>query len=102
RNSLRAYGEDRFTDLGSLLFQIEARVTVFAAEIWGARTIWQVVPFFDEGRVVHDMGARLGKKWRWSPGCGFRLAVPPNIIGRLDVGFGQEGPGIFVGIGLPY
>jgi hypothetical protein len=28
--------------------------------------------------------------------------VPPNIIGRLDIGFGKDGPAVFVGLGYPF
>lgn len=102
RNSLRAFGEDRFTDLASALFQIEARITVLDVHLFGSRVLFQVVPFFDEGRVFHSWKGSFRGDWQWSPGCGFRLAVPPSVVARVDVAYGSEGANVFAGLGLPF
>jgi hypothetical protein len=102
RNTLRAFGEDRFTDLASFLLQVEARFTVLRIPILGTRTIWQVVPFFDFGRVFHDFRNDLRNDWQPSPGLGVRVAIPTNIVIRLDVGYGIEGAALFLGLGLPF
>jgi hypothetical protein len=28
--------------------------------------------------------------------------IRPNIVGRIDVGYGKEGPAVFVGLGYPF
>jgi hypothetical protein len=30
------------------------------------------------------------------------MVVRPNIVGRIDVGVGREGPAVFVGLGYPF
>jgi hypothetical protein len=37
-----------------------------------------------------------------NPGVGFRAVVRPNVVGRVDVGFGNEGPAIFATLGYPF
>jgi hypothetical protein len=43
-----------------------------------------------------------GKQFEFNPGIGVRAVVRPNIIGRVDVGFGHDGPAVFVGLGYPF
>jgi hypothetical protein len=42
------------------------------------------------------------KDFEFNPGVGFRAVVRPNIVGRLDMGIGRDGPAIFVGLGYPF
>jgi hypothetical protein len=35
-------------------------------------------------------------------GVGFRAVVRPNVVGRVDIGFGKEGPAIFATLGYPF
>jgi hypothetical protein len=38
----------------------------------------------------------------FSPGVGIRAVVRPNIVGRMDIGWGSEGMAVFVGLGYPF
>jgi hypothetical protein len=40
--------------------------------------------------------------FEFNPGVGFRAVIRPNIVGRVDVGVGHEGPAVFVGLGYPF
>jgi hypothetical protein len=42
------------------------------------------------------------KDFEFNPGLGLRAVVRPNIVGRIDVGFGKDGPAVFVGLGYPF
>jgi len=42
------------------------------------------------------------RQFEFNPGLGVRAVVRPNIIGRVDVGFGHDGPAVFVGLGYPF
>ena len=35
-------------------------------------------------------------------GMGFRAVARPNVVGKVDVGFGEEGARLFVGLGYPF
>jgi len=43
-----------------------------------------------------------GRQFEFNPGIGFRAVVRPNIIGRVDIGIGRDGPAVFVGLGYPF
>jgi hypothetical protein len=52
--------------------------------------------------VVRSILKTRSKNIQFNPGIGFRAVVRPNIVGRIDVGFGDEGIAVFVGLGYPF
>jgi len=42
------------------------------------------------------------QQFNFNPGIGFRAVVRPNIVGRVDMGVGNEGLKMFVGLGYPF
>jgi hypothetical protein len=42
------------------------------------------------------------ENFEFNPGVGFRATVRPNIVGRVDIGVGKDGPALFVGLGYPF
>ncbi len=101
-NSLRGYGRNRFIDNCYLLLNLEERIRLFRWEIFGVLADWEIAPFIDFGTVM-DRFDRVGTNtFEFNPGFGFRAVIRPNIVGRIDVGFGNDGPAVFVGLGYPF
>jgi hemolysin activation/secretion protein len=101
-NTLRGYGRNRFIDNSFLLLNLEERIRLFRWEIFNVTADWEVAPFMDMGTVMEDLGKLAWSNFEFNPGIGFRATVRPNIVGRVDVGFGKEGPAVYVGLGYPF
>lgn len=100
--TLRGYGRNRFIDSSYLLFNVEERIRLFRWEVFGVRADWEVAPFLDVGGVMKSLVELKPDDLEFNPGIGFRAVVRPNIVGRIDVGFGPEGTAVFVGLGYPF
>jgi hypothetical protein len=101
-NSLRGYGRNRFIDNSYFLLNLEERIRLFRWEVFNVKADWELAPFIDLGAVMERLDRSSGKQFEFNPGIGVRAVVRPNIIGRVDVGFGQDGPAVFVGLGYPF
>lgn len=101
-NTLRGFGRNRFIDKASLLLNIEERIRLFRWNLFDVTSIWEAAPFIDFGAVTDSLDEADSESFEFNPGIGFRAAVPPHIVGRVDVGFGREGPAVFVGLGYPF
>ncbi len=101
-NSLRAYGRNRFIDSSCLLINLEERVRLFRWEIFDVTADWELAPFIDTGAVMKSLASIKGNSFQFSPGVGIRAVVRPNIVGRMDIGWGNEGVAVFVGLGYPF
>lgn len=101
-DEFRAFVPGRFVDQGKIIFQVEQRVKVLDWRLFGIPFEIHADPFFEVGRVF-DAVSHLGFNF-WQPvgGVGFRLFVPPNIIGRLDVAAGADGVEIYTELGYPF
>ena len=100
--TLRGYGRNRFIDASFLLFNIEERIRLFRWRVFNVNADWELAPFIDIGTVVESILNTRSKNLQFNPGIGFRAIVRPNIVGRVDAGFGSEGVAIFVGLGYPF
>jgi len=100
--TLRGYGRNRFIDNSYLLCNLEERIRLFRWEVFGVRADWELAPFIDLGSVMKTLDEADTRSFEFNPGIGFRAVVSPNIIGRIDVGFGKDGPAVFVGLGYPF
>ena len=100
--TLRGYGRNRFIDSSYVLLNLEERIRLFRWEVFGVRADWELAPFLDVGGVMKSLFELEPDDLEFNPGIGFRAVVRPNIVGRLDVGFGREGTAIFVGLGYPF
>ena len=100
--SLRGYGRNRFIDNTFVLINLEERIRLFRWEIFNVTADWEVAPFLDLGSVMHDFKQISAKTFEYNPGVGFRAIVRPNIVGRVDIGVGRNGPAVFVGLGYPF
>ena len=101
-NTLRGYGRNRFIDNSFFLCNLEERIRLFRWEVFGVTADWEVAPFIDMGAVMESLAKASGRNFEFNPGIGFRAIVRPNIVGRVDLGIGKDGPAIFVGLGYPF
>lgn len=100
--TLRGYGRNRFIDSSYLLLNLEERIRLFRWEVFNVRADWEIAPFVDLGSVMEYLNKASTKSFEFNPGIGFRAVVRPNIVGRVDIGIGKEGPSVFVGLGYPF
>lgn len=101
-NTLRGYGRNRFIDNSYFLLNLEERIRLFRWEVFNVKADWELAPFIDFGSVMDSLDRATAKGFEFNPGIGFRGVVRPNIVGRIDVGFGKDGPAVFVGLGYPF
>lgn len=101
-STLRGYGRNRFIDNSFLLCNLEERIRLFRWEVFGVTADWELAPFVDLGGVMESLNRLNADEIEFNPGIGFRAIVRPNIVGRVDVGIGKDGPAVFVGLGYPF
>lgn len=101
-NSMRGYGTFRFTDDGYIVLNIEERIRLFRANMFGVWSDFEAAPFVDMGRVYGSFGSGFFKGYKVNPGVGFRAIVEPNVVGRVDLGMSDEGLTAFVGLDFPF
>jgi len=101
-STLRGYGRNRFIDSSYLLLNLEERIRLFRWRLFNVNTDWELAPFIDLGAVMESLDKAETRNFEFNPGIGFRAVVRPNIVGRVDIGFGNEGPAVFVGLGYPF
>lgn len=101
-NTLRAYGRNRFIDSSCFLINLEERIRLFRWEIFDITADWELSPFLDTGAVMKSFASIRGDSFEFSPGVGIRAVVRPNIVGRMDMGWGREGVAVFLGLGYPF
>jgi len=101
-STLRGYGRNRFIDNSYLLLNLEERIRLFRWEVFGVTADWEVAPFVDLGSVMKSLEKFKSSSFEFNPGLGVRAVVRPNLIGRVDVGWGNDGPAVFVGLGYPF
>ncbi len=100
--TLRGYGRNRFIDSSYLLINIEERIRLFRWQVFNVSADWELAPFLDVGSVVESIFKTRSENLQFNPGIGFRANVKPNIVGRVDIGYGDEGVAVFVGLGYPF
>lgn len=100
--TLRGYGRNRFIDSSCLLINLEERIRLLRWRVFNVDADWEAAPFIDVGTVARSLLRTRSKNLEYNPGIGFRAVVRPNIVGRVDVGFGSEGPAVFVGLNYPF
>jgi hypothetical protein len=101
-NTLRGYGRNRFIDNSFLLVNLEERIRLFRWEIFNVTADWELAPFIDLGAVMQRFDKASANNFEFNPGVGFRATVRPNIVGRVDIGIGKDGPAVYVGLGYPF
>lgn len=101
-NSLRGYGRNRFVDRDSILFNLEERIQLFRWKLFNVNTSWELAPFVDVGTVMESLRTIGEHAVEINPGIGFRASARPNIVGRIDAGYGHGGLAVYVGLKYPF
>jgi outer membrane protein assembly factor BamA len=102
KNTLRGHGDNRFIDSSYVLINVEERIRLFRYRVFNVNTDWELAPFIDLGVVAQDLLDVDVRNFVVNPGIGFRAVVRPNVVGRVDIGFGKEGPAVFATLGYPF
>ncbi len=98
---LRGFTEDRFIDQQAWTVELEQRIRLLRTDIFGVVADWRVDPFVTAGQVFGRFDDAFSHP-RLAAGVGFRAFVHPNVVGRVDVAAGGEGPMVYVELGYPY
>lgn len=101
-NEFRSFIPQRFVDKGKMIFQVEERVKLFKATIFGNSFEAYVDPFFELGTVYSSLNTFSTKHWQPTGGIGLRMFVPPNVVGRLDIAVGSDGLEMYTALGYPF
>ncbi len=101
-STLRGYGRNRFIDSTALILNLEERIRLFRWTVFDVNADWEFAPFIDIGTVSSSLRTLRGDDFNFTPGFGLRAVVRPNIVGRLDAGWGKDGVAVFVGLGYPF
>ena len=103
QNNLRGYGEDRFIDKKLLVFNVEQRIHAFRTRFLNVIADFEIAPFLDTGRVFNTFDdMQLFDNFELTPGVGFRGLVRPNLVGRVDYGYSDEGGAVYAGLDYPF
>jgi outer membrane protein assembly factor BamA len=102
QNNLRGYGVDRFIDDHLIALNIEQRIHVMRTKIFNVAAEFEIAPFVDMGKVFNSFRSRWLQDYVVTPGIGFRGMVRPNVVGRLDYGYSNEGGAVFAGLDFPF
>ncbi len=100
--SLRAYGEGRYVDRGETSFNVEQRFTVLEEKMAGVTTEIQIAPFAGVGTVFDSPATAQFAYLRPVVGTAFRAVAKPQVVGSVDVGYGQEGAAVFMDINYSF
>ena len=100
--SLRAYGEGRYVDRGLAIVNVEQRIKLFASEMAGVTTEFQVAPFVGAGTVFPSPEDARLRLVRPVVGAGVRAVAKPQVVGSVDFGVGREGLAVFMDINYSF
>lgn len=101
--TLRGFGRGRFVSNSAVLLNIEERLSLERRAIMGNQIELEVAPFLDIGRTARSVNSDGTVRFlQFNPGVGVRVLARPNIAGRLDVAYGQDGANVFVGLDYPF
>jgi hypothetical protein len=102
QETLRGFGAGRFNDNNLSVANFELRTRVFELTIMNTPGILELAPFFEAGRVFHEMSGDPFEALHPVGGIGFRGIAEPFVVGFVDVGWGGEGGAVFAGINYPF
>jgi outer membrane protein assembly factor BamA len=100
--SLRGFGSGRFVDKDRFFASAELRTRVYQREIFGVNAHLELAPFVDFGQVFHTSRDSPFNDLHAVGGLGFRGVVPPQVVGFVDVGMGDQGLTAFTGLDYPF
>lgn len=101
-DTLRGFGDDRFVDEVRVLLNFEQRCIIHRRRVFGIDAEFEVAPFVDLGNVASTLGNLEISNFRPVGGVGLRALTRPDVLGRLDLGFGEEGLQAFISLGYSF
>jgi len=102
RRSLRGFGSNRFIDRNSFFASAELRTRVYQRQVFGVNAQLELAPFFDFGQVFKASRSSPFNDLHAVGGLGFRGVVPPQVVGFVDIGLGEQGTAVFTGLEYPF
>ncbi len=102
KKTLRAYGEGRYIDRGLWVGTVEQRFTLFEATVSGTTVEMEMAPFFGIGSVFSTPKRLATRYFRPAYGVAFRAIARPQVVGSIDLGYGQEGASVFMDINYSF
>jgi surface antigen Omp85-like protein len=102
QETLRGFGAGRYNDNNLSVANFELRTRVFELTVMNTPGVLELAPFFEAGRVFHNMSGDPFEALHPVGGIGFRGIAQPFIVGFVDVGWGGEGAAVFAGINYPF
>ena len=79
------------------------RLHVFRTRMFNVVSDFEIAPFVDGGKVFNTFTElQLFKDFAVTPGIGFRGIVRRTVVGRVDVGYSDEGGAVFAGLDYPF
>jgi Omp85 superfamily domain len=102
QQALRGYGQGRFYDRNSFAASAELRRTMFSFDAVSTRVDIEMAPFLDLGRVFSRTSTLPFEQLHHVVGVGFRGIARPFVVGKVDIGYGNEGVAIFTGLNYPF
>jgi len=101
-DTLRGFGSGRFVDKDSFFASAELRTRVYQRFIFGVNAQLELAPFVDFGQVFHSSRDSPVSNLHPVGGLGFRGVVPPQVVGFVDIGMGEQGLTAFTGLDYPF
>jgi hypothetical protein len=102
QQTLRGFGAGRYVDNNLSVGNLELRTRVLELTVMNTPGILELAPFFEAGRVFHEMSGDPFEALHPVGGIGFRGIAEPFVVGFVDVGWGGEGAAVFAGINYPF
>jgi outer membrane protein assembly factor BamA len=102
RSTQRGWGTARFTDNNIIGFNAELRTKIFSTQLFDTKGTAELAPFFDMGKVSHDVADNPFIQYHPAGGIGLRAIAEPFVVGYLDLGYAGQGLSIFTGIDYPF
>jgi len=102
RSTLRGFGSGRFVDKDRFFASAELRTRAYNREIFGVDAELELAPFIDFGEVFRSSRNSPFADLHAVGGLGFRGVVRPQVVGFVDIGFGEQGLAAFTGLEYPF
>jgi hypothetical protein len=100
-DDFRGFPESRFVGRGKIQINLEERIRVIRMRMFNVDFDIEVAPFLGLGQVFEDEKDAFAELQPIG-GVGFRAVVKPQVVGKIDIGYGREGEQIFVSLNYPF
>ena len=100
-DDFRGFPESRFIGRGKWQANLEERIRVLRMHWFDVDFDVEVAPFIGVGQVF-EAESKAFADVQPIAGVGFRAVVKPQVVGKVDIGYGGEGVNIFVNLNYPF